>query len=78
MNFIVKVMVILLILFPLIVLTSSCFFTKEYYKIQKAIFGKIIPKSPDDTAKLLLGGSLLLLSLWSILYVLISLIENVI
>lgn len=53
------------------------FLPEQYYKIQKTILERIIPRSPNDEVKLLFVGMVGNFSLWCILYVLFSLLENI-
>lgn len=76
MELVAKLMVVLLIVFPFIPLVGSCFFPNQYYKAQKAILGKLLPKSPDDISKLIAGGGIFFLGLWCVLYVFFSLVET--
>lgn len=77
MAILVKIMIILLIVFPITILVCVCYFPKRYYNFQQAILKKITPESPEDLSKLLINGSIALLSLWCILFVFLSFIEQI-
>jgi len=73
----VNTMKILAILLPISILCMTSYLPEQFYKIQKTIFKKLIPRSPNDNGKLLFTGIVGSFSLWCILYVLFSLLESV-
>ena len=77
MVLIVITMKILAVLLPISVLCMTSFLPEQYYKIQKTIFKKLIPRSPNDKVKLLFAGIVGSFSLWCILYFLFSLLESI-
>lgn len=76
MYIVVQIMIFLLIGFPLSVLVCVGLFPKKYYTVQKAILKRMIPESPEDIAKLVINGTVAWISIWSVLALLVSLVEK--
>ncbi len=55
----------------------TSFLPEQYYKLQKTILKKLMPRSPNDEVKLLFAGIVGTLSLWCILYFVFSVLESI-
>lgn len=75
-NIVAKIMLVLFFVLLFLPLIGSSRFPKAHYKIQKVILEKMIPKSPDDTVVLVVGGFWISISLWCVLCVIFSFVKN--
>lgn len=73
MHFLVQGLYLLLIILPIVLIVSVSFVPVKVYRIQKSILKKISPKSPDDSYKLVFNLFYVMVSVWCILFFLISL-----
>lgn len=78
MKLIAQAFYLITLLLPILCILFPICMPKKYYQFQKKFFTMLIPKSSEDTNKMISIGILLSFTMWCSLYVVLRMIEIIV